>query len=119
MNLIRRKAFSFLTETAHKEIEALSPRSPLAKELNEIENVEAALTNEIARMCNTATLGEITRISLLVSRLKKAGADEQESVKKQLNSVAEKLMKKVETESGPLKLAQCCRHILLGIFSSA
>lgn len=119
MNLIRRKVFSLLTEAAYKEIEALGPQSPYAKELNEIEDINTIIAEEIEKICNTATLAEITKVFSLVRRLKKAPVHKREIIKSELNSIAENLMKKVETKSDLLKLPQCCRHILLGIFSSA
>ena len=111
MNLIRQKAFSFLTEATHKEIGALSPESPLAKELNEIEDVNTIIAEEIEKICNTATLAEITKALLLVRRLNKALVHEKEIIKSELNSIVEKLITRVETKSGPLKLSEACLHL--------
>lgn len=113
MNLIRRKAFSLLTEAAYNQIEALCPQSPQTKELNEIEDVNAIIAEEIEKICNAATLAEITKAILLVRRLKKAPVHEKEIIKSELDSIAEKLVTRVETKSGPLRLSKDYRHLFL------
>jgi hypothetical protein len=111
MNPIRRKMASLLTEAVRKEIEALSPESPYAKELNEIEVVDVVIAREVERVCNTATLGEITRMSLLINRLKRANENEKEKISDQLNSIARKLVKRVEDKTRPLKLSKVCLEL--------
>lgn len=111
MNPIRRKMASFLTEAVHKEIEALSPESPHAKELNEIENVDTVIAEDVGKICDVATLGEITKAFLLARRLKIVPLQEKDSVKTDLHNMAEKLVKRAEDKSGPLKLSKTCRHL--------
>ena len=113
MNPIRRKMASFLTEAAHKEIEALSPDAPYAKELHEIEDVDTVIAEEIEKICNIATLGEITKAFLLVRRLKIASLQEKEAIESELRKIAEELVRRVETESGRLRVPNACRHLLL------
>jgi hypothetical protein len=106
---------SFLTEAVRNEIEALSPDSPLAKELNEIEDVNIIIAEETAKICEAATLTEITKILLLIKQLKKASAEGKEAIKNDLNSIAEQLATRVEAESGPLRLRETCHGLLLDI----
>jgi len=113
MNPIRRKMASFLNEAAHKEIEALDPDSPYAKELNQIGDVDTVIAEEIEKICNIATLGEITKTLLLVRRLKTASLREKEAVESKLRKIAEELVRRVETESGGLRIPNACRHLLL------
>ncbi|MHC4070194.1 MAG: hypothetical protein ACYSR8_11600 [Planctomycetota bacterium] len=113
MNPIRRKMASFLTEAARKELEALSPDSPHAKELREIEDVDTVIAEEIQKICNIATLGEITKAFLLVRRLKTASLQEKEAIESELGKIAEELVRRVETESGRLRIPNACRHLLL------
>ena len=115
MDAIRRKLSSFLLETAHKDINALDPQSPCAKQLSEIENVEAIIAEEIKRICEAATLAEITRILFLTARLNKTSGRKKETIEKNLKKITEVLVTRVETESGQLKLPQSCRRIFLGI----
>ena len=115
MDPIRQKLSSFLIKTAHKDVNALDPQSPCAKQLSEIENVEAIIVEEIKRICQTATLAEITRILFLTARLKKTSGRKKEAIEKNLKKIAEILVTRVEAESGPLKLPQSCRHIFLDI----
>lgn len=111
MNPIRRKMISLLTEAACKEIEAVDPQSSYARELREIEVDD--VIEEIEKICNAATLAETTRVLLLVTRLKKASGQEKEAIKSDLSTIAERLVTRVETESGRLKLPKTCRHLLL------
>jgi hypothetical protein len=113
MDPIRRKMASFLTEAAHKEIEALGPDSPYAKELHEIGDVDTVIAEEIEKICNIATLGEITKAFLLVRRLKIASLQEKEAIESELRKIAEDLVRRVETESGRLRIPNACRHLLL------
>lgn len=112
MDPIKRKVSSFLTEVARKEIEALDPESPCAKELSKIE-ADDIIAEDIEKMCNAATLAETTRALLLVTRLKKASGQEKEAIKSDLNTIAERLMTRVETKSGRLRLPKACHHLLL------
>jgi hypothetical protein len=104
---------SFLTEAARKEIEALSPDSPHAKELYEIDDFDTVIAEEIQKICNIATLGEITKAFLLVRRLKMVSLQEKEAIESELRKIAEELVRRVETESGRLRIPNACRHLLL------
>jgi hypothetical protein len=115
MNPIRQKMASFLTEAARKEIEALGPDSPCAKELHEIEDVDTVIAEEIQKICNIATLGEITKAFFLVRRLKKASLQEKEAIESELGKIAEELVRRVEIESGRLRIPNACRHLLLSL----
>ncbi len=111
MNLIKRKAFSLLTEAAYNQIEALDSQSPLAKELSKIEDVNTIIAEDIAKICNAATLAELTRSLLLVRRLKKAPVNEKEIIKNELNGIAEKLITRLEIKAEPLKLPKAYMHL--------
>ena len=111
MNPIKRKMASFLTEAVHKEIDALSPDSPCTKELNEIEDVDTIIADEITKICNEATLGEITKASLLARRLRIVSVQEKDSIKNDLNRMAEKLIKRAESKSGSLRLSKIYQQL--------
>jgi len=115
MEPIRKKLSNILIKAANKEIKALDPQSQCAKELDEIENIDTIIVEEIEKICKAATLGEITRVLLLVARLKKASAKKRELIKVDIKKAAKRLVSRVEAESGPLKLPQSCRHMLWGI----
>ena len=115
MGPIRRKLSSFLTEAAHKGIKALEPQSPCAKELNGIEDVDTIIAEEIEKICNAATLAEITKILFLTRRMKKASGQKREIIKNDLRKIAEALVVRVEKESGQLKLPETCRHLILNL----
>ena len=111
MNPVRRKIASFLTEAIHKEMEALHPESACAKQLSEITDINATIAEEVEKICNIASLGEMTKAFLLLRRLKTASVQENESIKNNLSSMAEKLVGRVETKSGTLRLSEICRHL--------
>jgi len=60
MEPVREKLSSLLIKAANEEIKALDPQSQCAKELSQIENVDAIIAEEIKKICKVATLGEIT-----------------------------------------------------------
>jgi hypothetical protein len=113
MDPIRRKLSSFLTLAAHKGIKALEPQLPCAKELDGIEDVDAIIAEEIEKICNAATLTEITKIFFLTRRMKKTSGQKRETIKTELKKIAEQVVTRAESESGPLSLSETCRHLLL------
>ena len=113
MDPIRRKLSSFLTEAAHKDIKALEPQLPCAKELNGIEDVDAIIAEEIEKICNAATLIEITKNLFLTRRMKKTSGQKGETIKTELKRIAEQVVTRAESKSGPLSLPETCRHLLL------
>jgi len=60
-------------------------------------------------------LAEISKFFLLTTRLKTTAGQKREAIKGDIKKIAETLIARVETESGPLKLPQSCRRILLGV----
>ncbi len=112
MNPIRWKMFSFLTETAYKEMAALDAQSMCAEGLSKIE-VDDIIAEEIEKICNAATLAEIMRLFTLVARLKKTSGRGKEAIKRELDKIAEQLVARVETKSGRLRFSKVCRHLLL------
>jgi len=113
MDPIRRKLSSLLTEAARKGIKALEPQLPCTKELNGIEDVDAIIAEEIENICNAATLTEITKILFLTRRMKKTSGQKREAIKNHLKKIAEQIVTRAESESGPLRLPETCRHLLL------
>lgn len=113
MDPIRQKLSSFLTEVAHKGIKNLKPPSPCAEELSGVKNIDATIAEEIEKICNAATLAEITKILFLTRRMKKASGQKREALKSQLKKIAEEVVTRAESQAGPLTLPQTCRHLLL------
>ena len=115
MDPIRRKLSSFLIKTIHEGIDALDPQSPCAKQLSEFEDIDTAITEWVERICQAATLPEITKIFVLAAQLRKTSGEKRNSIKSNLKKISEVLVARAETKSGPLELPQSCRHILLEI----
>ncbi len=113
MNPIRRKMIAFVTEAVRKEIEALDPDCPCAKEMSKLDDVDNTIAEEVKKLCNTATLREISKMLLLVRRLRKASVQEKEAIESKLGKITEELVRRVETESGRLRIPNACRHLLL------
>ncbi|MHC4411777.1 MAG: hypothetical protein ACYSYU_01290 [Planctomycetota bacterium] len=108
MNPIRKKMVSVLSEAVRAQIKSLPQQSLLANKIDEIEDIEALIADEALRMCEAASMGEITKIFLLVNKFEKVNEHEKEKITAQLNSIAEKLIKRVEDKTGPLKLSGVC-----------
>ncbi len=115
MNPIRRKMTAFVTEAVHKEIEALEPNCPCAREMSKLDDVDNTIAEEVKRFCDAATLKEISKMLLLVGRLKKASVQEKEVIESELERIKEKLVRRVETKSGQLRLPKACHHLFLGL----
>ena len=111
MNPVRRKLVSSLTEAVHKEIKALSPESPYAKELHEIGDVDTIIAEEIEEICDAATLGEMAKAFLQAGQLKIVSVQKKDSIKNELSRIAKKLVERTEAKSGPLRLAKIYRHL--------
>ena len=111
MNPVKQKMISFLTEAARNQIEALGSDSPYTKELNKIEG-EDVIRKEIKLICEAATLAEMTKIIFFASRIKKASEHQKEVIKNNLKKIAEKLLSRVETKSGPLRLPKFIFRVL-------
>ena len=115
MNPVRRKLSSFLIEAAYKDINDLDPQSVCAKELSKIKDVDAVIAETVEKICQAATSAEITKFLFLTARLKTTSGQKREAIKTNIKKTAEALVARVEAKSGPLKLPQSCRLILLGV----
>ena len=115
MNPVRRQLSSFLIETAHDGMNAIDPESVCAKKLSKIKDVDAVVAETVEKICQAATSVEITKVLLLAARLRGTSGQKRESIKSDIKKIAEVLVARVEAESGPLKLPQSCRLILLGV----
>ena len=93
-------------------MKVLEPQSQCAKELAEIENVDTIIVEEIEKICNTATLAEITKVLYLMTRTKRTSGPKKETIKSNLKKIAKELVGRVEAESGRLRLPELCRHLL-------
>ncbi len=111
MNPIRRKAISSVTEAAYKEIEALDPESVCAKHLSEIEDVDAVIAEDVGKICKAATLGEMAKAFMYEKQLKRASGQEKKRIEEELNDVAEQIVRRAESKSGPLRLSKVYEHL--------
>jgi len=115
MNPARHRLSAFLIKTAHKGMNSLEPQSECAKALSKIKDVDAVITETVEKICQAATLAEITKFLFLVARLKTTSGQKREAIKNDIKKIAEALVARVEAKSGPLNLPQACRLILLGV----
>ena len=112
MNPIRKKMICFLNRLARSGLDTLDTQElPCVKKLTKVE-VEHLIAEEIEKMCNTATLVEITRALLLSRRLEKSSGQEKEALKGNLNSMVEEWARRVDSNSILLKLSEVyCRQL--------
>jgi hypothetical protein len=104
-----------LIEAAHKAIKALDLQSSCAKQLSEIENLNEIIVEENEIICKAIFLTDNSKDFFLTARLKRTSGQEKESIISDIKKMTEVLIIRVEAESGPLKLPQSCRFILLSI----
>ena len=102
---------SYLVEAVQEQIKALEPGSELAKELSEIDDIDETVAEEAEKICRVATLADITKVFLMVKKLKKASGEEQKTIISALNDISQELTGRVEAETGPLKLSKVCRQL--------
>ena len=112
VNAARQKMASFLTELLWKEIATMSPQKTETGEWCGIESSDVVITEEVERVCNAATLGEIAKVSLLVRRLKKSAKSEKEKIANRLIATVKRVIKRAEDRNGPLKLSEVCLRLL-------
>jgi hypothetical protein len=79
------------------------------------DDVGKTIAEEVEKLCNAATSREISRTLLLVGRLKKAPVQEKEAIERDLERIKEELVRRVETESGRLRLPKAYHHLFLGL----
>ena len=111
MNPLRYKMAMLLTDMAYKGISRLDPKSTCAKALKKID-VGTVLREDINRICNSATIGEIAKIIAFAGQLRVTSEDNKQA-KSDLKELAEEIVARVERETGKLKIPQSCRHLLL------
>ncbi|HIJ70604.1 MAG TPA: hypothetical protein HPP87_04475 [Planctomycetes bacterium] len=115
MDPIRHKLSLLLTETARNRIRTLEPDSPCAEELSKIGEVDDIIVQEVEKLCSTATLAQIARILYLAALIKTTSGRRREAIKNDIKLIAEKLVARTESETGPLRLPETCRHLLLSL----
>lgn len=115
MNPVRRRLSAFLIETARKGINSLESQSECAKELSNIEDLDAIIAETAETICRAATSVELSKILFLAARLRAASGQKREAIKNNIKKIAEDIITRVEAKSGPLKLPQSCRLILLDV----
>ena len=96
----------------HKKMATLSPHATDAGEFRSSEFSDAVIAEEVERVCNAATLGEIAKVSLLVRRLKKSGEAKKEKIASQLVAIIKRVIKRAEDRNGSLELSKVCLQLL-------
>ena len=105
---------AFLLQVVRDEIENMDLESPCAKELRKAGGEDIVRT-EIDRICGTASGTEMTKLLILVMRLKETSEQEREDIRNDIREIAEALVARVEEESGELRIPRPCRRLLLNL----
>lgn len=101
----------FATEAARDVVGSMEPDSPCAVKVSKLDNLDDTISDEVTRLCKAATLSEMSKTFMLVRRLKKASEREKQTTTSELRRITEKLIERVESKSGPLKLPEVCLHL--------
>lgn len=102
---------AFATEAARDAVASMEPDSPYAVKVSKFENIDYTISNEVTKLCNEATLSEMSKTFMLIRKLKKASEHEKQTTTSELRRITEKLIERVESKSGPLKLPEVCLHL--------
>ncbi len=111
---MRRKLADFLTEMSRQGLDEIDPASPCARALQNCDG-EALLRRDIRRICNEVSLIEGGRILRLYAQLVNVSPEREERLKVKLKSIASKVVRRVEQESGALNLPSECRELLMNL----
>jgi len=109
---IKQRLSSYMIGAARDGITHLDPTSICARDLTRLD-VDEILTQEVGRICEAATIREVTRAGILLMRLRNASEQEKITVRKDLKKMMEDLVARVEERSGQLKIPQSCRRLLM------
>lgn len=113
MNPMQRQMAQMMKESARKFMAGLDPASSFAKAIESFKPVEALMEQDIDRICEAVSLGEITQVFTLAARLKMAAPEKIEPLKDELKQMAQGLVTRVEKNSGKLHIPDSCRDFLL------
>ena len=113
MNPLRKKFASMMVTTAHEEIGKLDKDSPHLKALQGVD-VDKVLSEDLSRICEDISMGEMMKIMPLIARLRIAGAArEHEALKGEIREIALKVVERVERKGGKLQVPASCRDLLM------
>jgi len=113
MNPLRKKLASVMIDTAYEEICKLGKNSPYLKALEDVD-IDEVLNEDVNRICEGISLGEIMKILPLIAKMKIAcQEDEHNALKCEIREIALRVVERVESNGGRLKLPASCRDLLL------
>ena len=111
VNPLKQKLISLLTQEALKVLETADSESELVRQLTKDSRLEDVVRSEIEKVCNAATLAQMTKIVSLAARLRSAGPEKRQAIKDELAQIAELLAAKVQAESGPMQMPEVYRRV--------
>ena len=104
----------FLNKMSKKGIERIDPKSSCAKSLKNSDR-QVLLKEDIERICEEVSILETGKILKLSSKLMWSGEAKKEEYRKDIRSIASKVLKRVEKKGGKLNLPQQCRELLMNL----
>lgn len=110
MHPLRKHLACLLAEAARDGIKGLDKDSIQARELRALD-VDAALKEDINRICAAITFSELASIISLTAQLKSECGDEKR-LKEEMKKIARKLMQRAESKGGSLNIPPSCRDLL-------
>ena len=113
MNPLQKKLASIMVDTAYEEIGKLGKNSPYLKALEGVD-IDKVLAEDVNRICESISLGEIMKILPMIAKMKIAcREDEHRALKCDIREIALRVVERVESSGGKLKLPASCRDLLL------
>ncbi|HUV40671.1 MAG TPA: hypothetical protein VMW23_02640 [Sedimentisphaerales bacterium] len=112
VNPLKQKLISWLTQEAIKVLETADSESEFIRQLTKDRKLEDVVRPEVEKVCNAATLAQMTKIVSLAARLRSAGPEKRQALKNELGKIAEQLVAKAQAQSGPMKMPDVYRRVL-------
>lgn len=104
----------FLNKMGKKGIERMDPKSSCAKSLKNSDRREF-LKEDIERICDEMSVLEAGKIFKLATKLMSSDSKNKDMDRKEIKSMASKVLKRVEKKGGKLNLPQQCRDLLMNL----
>ena len=113
MNFMQKQLSAKMIDAVRGEIRKLDKDSPFLKALKTID-IDKVLTEDIDRLCEDISMGEMMKILPLIVKVKAASAEgERALVHGQIREIALKIVERVECKGGRLSIPASCRDLLL------
>ena len=113
-NYFKKQLAFLLAKSAQRGIRALEPQSSCAKALKS-KNIELLVSKDIDKICDVASLSEISKILSLYAWFRIASQGKRDELKDEFKTIADGIIERVEERHGKLNIPDPCRDLLINL----